>query len=619
MPTHWIAALPILLIVAWLALRQIDAYPAAVDEFWSMFNAGWLAESDYAPSDVMASLRRYSPDHTPLYFLLLNLWGKLAGHALAVGRVLSALCSLMALSLAYRLARDYVAATAGLLALAVFCGNAFFNFYIADLRMYPLLVLLSGLALWLYLRMVKLKHPPRQRDYLALGACALCLIGTHVFAALFLAMLGAYHLIFVSKDRRWLWIALSLGVGAALNAPWLLQMLGDIDAVSESKAHVAIGGIDAIGRWLAVVGNDQPLLPLLSAVGLALAARQRRFKPGPQHIMFIFFALALGGVAETTALILRDSMRHHLAGWLPYVLFCAAGLHALYLARRWLAWLAVGWLLAGVVFQASASWWHYIVLRSLVFTQPPTHIISRLALDSSPRPAVFAYPYDQFYAPFALEHAGNKGYSQREHYFTRHGIAASGGGDIDAFDEFARRVSIDSPLIWHVTPAATPADDAAHGVLRALHYEPCDAFPVGGYTLVHSYMWRQLDCALPDAAVKGETERIAYQFHTATLDEQGGSLRFVDLWQPRGEHDLSAWSLSHQLIGEDWQRVAGLDLPLVHAGKLRRFSIDISGAPTGSYRLMLVLYNRNDGQRASWTGNIGGAPDMLTLTEIVIS
>ena len=36
---HWIWAVPILLVVAALSLRQIDLYPPTADEFFSMFNS----------------------------------------------------------------------------------------------------------------------------------------------------------------------------------------------------------------------------------------------------------------------------------------------------------------------------------------------------------------------------------------------------------------------------------------------------------------------------------------------------------------------------------------------------------------------------------------------------
>ena len=615
----WQIALPMLLVVAGFAMRQIDLYPASVDEFFSLFNAGWLSERAYAPADVVASLRRYSPDHAPSYFILLNFWGGMVGHSLAAARILTVLTSLLAMALSFRLARDVIAPLAGALILLVMTSSAFFNYYIASARMYPLMLLLSGMVLWLYLRMTRGKSEPTRADYLALGASVFCLISIHVFSALFLAMLGMFHLFCGAKTRRWWHISLTVIAAVALFLPYLLGMLGDVEAVSQSKTHVAVGAIEAIAKWLSAFNNGQLLLPLISAIGLGLAIRRRLIQPQSWQLMFVLFLLSLGIAAEATDLVLGDSMRHHLSGWLPYALFVTAGLYALCRLRRWLFILALGWLAAGLAFQSSASWWHYVVLRSLVFTQPPTHILSRLALAADPRPALIGYPYDKFYAPFALDHEDNKGYSQREHYFTRNGIHMNAAGDLAAFDDIARRVSLHAPLLWHFQSASiSPATDAAAS-LETLRYEPCATFSVASDTLVTEYMWTALNCEIPAPSVSAETDSIHYRFYAAAVAPEASELHFIDAWRALTDSDLSAWRFSHQLLDSEWQRVAALDLPLVHEGAMRRFSIDIGSLPPGSYRLMVILYNSVNGAREYWIDNPTAPADMFALTEIVIT
>ena len=95
-----------------------------------------------------------SPNQTPAYFIALSLWGQLTSYDLATGRVLTVLFGLLSLAIAYRLARDFVAPIAGIFALVIVSSNAFYNFYITELRMYPLLFCAAGLVLWLYLRIV---------------------------------------------------------------------------------------------------------------------------------------------------------------------------------------------------------------------------------------------------------------------------------------------------------------------------------------------------------------------------------------------------------------------------------------------------------------------------------
>ena len=94
--SHWVVALPVLLVVAALSMRQINLYPPTADEFFSMFNSGWLVNSPYSPLEVVESLHTFSPNHTPGYFVLLNIWGNVifirSGHRSRLGRVLWLAC-----------------------------------------------------------------------------------------------------------------------------------------------------------------------------------------------------------------------------------------------------------------------------------------------------------------------------------------------------------------------------------------------------------------------------------------------------------------------------------------------------------------------------------------------
>ena len=226
--SHWVLVVPILLLFAVLSLRQIDVYPPSTDEFFSMFNTGWLGNRTYSPINVLQSLQQHSPDHTPLYFVMLSLWGKVAGTSLAAGRLLSVFCSLVAMAIAYRLARDFVAPIAGLMALLLIISNAFYNFYVANARMYPLLVASAGAVLWIYLRLVYQTKKAKSSDYMALAVATFCLISTHAFSAIFMVMLGVFHLIFAPKDRRWLRISLAVGIAALLFSPFYLMMAANI-------------------------------------------------------------------------------------------------------------------------------------------------------------------------------------------------------------------------------------------------------------------------------------------------------------------------------------------------------------------------------------------------------
>lgn len=620
---HWVWTVAVLLSFAWFAMRQIDVYPPTTDEFFSMFNAGWLGKDPYSPLQVAQSLQKHSPDHTPLYFVLLSLWGQIAGTSLAAGRLLSVFTSLLAMAIAYRLVKDFVAPAAGLLALAIVMSNAFYNFYVSNMRMYPLLVASAGALLWIYLRLVFQLKATRAADYLTLAASTFVLISTHAFSFIFMAMLGLFHIVVAPKDRRWLWICVAILAAALLFAPYLLTMATTIDSVIESRRHVVVGGLEAISIWLEVGTNERPLLLLLSALGLAVGAWQRTIRLRPYLLLFLLYLTSMALVAELTGLIVKDGMRYFLAGWLPLVFLISAGIYGLYRFRRWLGLLVILWILAGLEMQANARWWDYIVLRSQVFTQPPTHILSRLAASADPKPAVFGYPYNDLYAPFALEHPGNIKLSQREYYFQRQGIVMNATDQLEVFRDFLAKSNIDSPLVWYVYPDLekwSPRIADAKDVLRELRYTGCANEPVGRFHVMAAYMWESLGCELPDATISDRNKFIEYRFHTSQLSSDGEALFFVDEWSALSEkQNLQPFAMSFQLVNEDWENKAQVDLPFVHEGKLRRFSIDLSHVPPGRYRLMAIVYSRETRERLDWTKSAGFPRNMLLLDEIDIS
>ena len=164
---HWALAAAVILVVAALSIRQIDKYMLGFDASYSIVNAGWAADTAFSPLDTLDFLYASSPDQGPLYFLLLNLWGNLVGHEIALARVLTIFSALLSLAMMYRLGRDAVSPIAGAFAVIIMASNAFYGFYLAHVRFYPLLVLLSTIVIWLYLRIVDMERAPKRRDYFA--------------------------------------------------------------------------------------------------------------------------------------------------------------------------------------------------------------------------------------------------------------------------------------------------------------------------------------------------------------------------------------------------------------------------------------------------------------------
>ena len=329
---HWIWAVPILLVVAALGYRQIDLYPPTVDEFVSMYNAGWIVNSPFSPVDVLDSLQQNSANHTPLYFLILNLWGNLIKYDVAIGRTLTISAALLSLAMTYRLSRDFVAPVAGLFALIIVASNAFYNYYIPHMRMYPLLVFVSGLVFWLYLRIVHQLPTVKKADYVALAIGCYALANVHAFSALLFVSLGIYHLLLVQKNKRWIRVSLAVSAAFLLFSPWIPVLITKgIDRTFDYWEQGTAGVKDIFEAWFTVTFNGNLVLLLVSLSGILIGLRRRLIRPQPFHFFFLLFLFVLGLVAQLTNALGVSSMRLTLPGWPPTpAISYVAGLYALY-------------------------------------------------------------------------------------------------------------------------------------------------------------------------------------------------------------------------------------------------------------------------------------------------
>ena len=114
------------------------------------------------------------------------------------------------------------------------------------------------------------------------------------------------------------------------------------------------------------------------------------------------------------------------------------------------------------------------------------------------------------------------------------------------------------------------------------------------------------------------TDYLEYEFYGSALNAEADRLTFADQWTARIDAVDENLMMSFQVISDDWRNEAQLDLPLVHDGDLRHFSIDVSDVPPGKYRLMVILYDTLTGEKAPWIDNAGDVPSLQELTSFVI-
>lgn len=219
--------------VALLLLLNIIVIPSLtwdiwVDEFHTLESLGAppLFEP-YSISGVVSFMAEEDPVHPPGYFVLLSLWGRLAGWSVPVLRSLSLFAGLLALALLFHLARRNFSLPVALLAL-IFTGfNVAGLHMLRDMRSYMLLQLAVTLMLFAWSQLMNARRVTPATVALFLFSAAL-VPWVHYFglyAVLALALpLALGNLVPVLRLRYLFYLWPGLGLLAAIGGDRLRRV-----------------------------------------------------------------------------------------------------------------------------------------------------------------------------------------------------------------------------------------------------------------------------------------------------------------------------------------------------------------------------------------------------------
>ena len=617
---HWGIALPVILITSALVIHNFTHYSLSGDEFYSAVVAGIAFDSDLGPISIVDRLWSNGPDHMPGYFLLLGAWGHLVADDIVVARVPAIYCALLSLAITYRLARDIFTPVAGLIALSIISANTFYNFYYDIVRMYSFVVFCSGCLLWLYWRISERQKRISARLALALTAAVAALVSLHILNALFLlGALSLFHLLFAKRTRNWLALPVIIGAVILCLSPLIVTVAGGGLNRWENRGspHEIINGAAYAASHLNVMFNNQSWL-LLPAIGGLIIARRRR-QSGWTMSFFLIWLMGLLVLTLGFSLVQRFGIKHirySLSLMLPMILFMAASWLALFRWRRWTLLIIPLWLIAAVAFQQSGEWRQYLTQgRSASLGRIPAPTISRMASAEQLKPHILIYSDASHRYWLDDYHFGHR---VGEYYFDRHGISAK-----PLFQDFESPGfdAVKSPSVWitYQTTIAAPDISWFFPAMRERHYQLCHTENMLNATVLLQFRWETLDCEYPPVQLQsGKSERFAYQFFGANVNDDGSKLLFVDQWRAQETGSLARYKMSWQLWNADRERVKGLDLPFIHEGEFRHFALDIIGVPPGKYRLIAIVYDAESGRTVPWLDDAGRLSEELELTEVII-
>jgi len=334
----WWLVVPLLLLAAWLGARGLNADPIWSDEYYSIFDAGGTQPQPSTVGEIWQRVATRNPWHTPGFFIVLSGWGRLVGWDPAVLRALALLFGLLAVAWTYRLGREHVSPAVGLYAAAILVTSLYFAYYLHEIRMYTLIVGLTAYTTWAYLRLLdapRLTWP----GLLALALGAVACLYTHYFAALPLAALSLYHLLFALPAQRrrgalraWWAILGVFGLAGLLFVPWLQAFLAGLDLAMNAGGlqSRALDNLTVVS-WLSGLFSNGHIALLAGLVALGIYAGRA---PRPRRILLILvllLAVALG-INAALHLIEGTRVRYLITLWPLLALVVAGGFDTL---RRW--------------------------------------------------------------------------------------------------------------------------------------------------------------------------------------------------------------------------------------------------------------------------------------------
>lgn len=339
----WLGIIPLFLFVAALGTYGLNAGAIWYDEYWSIYHAGG---AHYGPISLAETWRRVASSDSiveygdqesnpPGYYLLLNLWGWLAGWSAVAIRALSLLLGLLAVAWMYRLGRDLISPAGGVGAVITLGASAFFIFYLHEARAYTLFILLTVMMIWCYWRGILNNHGQRTNSPVLILTqtgfvlSAAGLFYTHYLAGLTAIGLGLYHLIFAPKDHRWVRGMLLLVMAVILVLPVLplaLRVAGNASG-GNTLEQFAMTPSEILETLGARFSNGLTSILLILLFWYAVRRRER----GASLIWFLGISVLAGMLAFNLVFPVVTHIRYVMSLW-P-LLALGVGLSAAYLVH----------------------------------------------------------------------------------------------------------------------------------------------------------------------------------------------------------------------------------------------------------------------------------------------
>lgn len=598
---RWYLMIPVLLLTTLLASQRLNYDVIWFDELTSIGHAGGLT-GENSPIEVIQSIMERSPKHAPLFFELTAGWGALVGWHHAMLRILSLYFGVITIAWIYRIGKDIINWRVGFWAALILGTNVFWTEYYHEIRMYTLLIAFVMMLVWHYLRVISPTHTIRRYHWFGLIISATAALYTQPFSFFIHVAIGTYHLFFVPKNRRWFQITLAFILVGFLFSPWLPVTYIGLDtkfdtgttAMPIERTITVFIRLFSNGNWLVL------LIPLVVAIG---QLRHKAFRQQTKSIwiLAILVISLLLIVNEAIGLIPLQRARYFFVSWGLASLIIGMGLA--WFRQWWIALLIwVAFMTSGFILRDAPDYQEYQGTVSAVNFYPPMHEYI-VALKDNIRPHDFVVGFTD--ANF-VNRNGKHGKSTADYYMEvlleRDGTFIPSYFDADELEaDIPEKLANNPYLLLTYNPVDKPENlDTVLNIIQR-DYVVCEVVVDQTDLFIQRYVHQSLGCDREYAPIIYENGVTIVDKHV-TVDTITNTVRILTGWEVTNEQLLYEYNVSLQIVTSDWQNMGQTDRHL-HDDLLKWYVAELptEDLPAGDYRVMVIIYHRDTGEKVSGT------------------
>ncbi|MCY4536662.1 MAG: glycosyltransferase family 39 protein [Chloroflexi bacterium] len=556
-------------------------------------------------------MKQYSPADVPIYPWIGYMWARIAGWSQFALRSLSLFAAVLMIAFLHRFASSVFNCRVAVVASFLIASNSFVLLYFHELRMYTLFMLLVTIHLTYYWKLAFNARVERL-SWLAFLLSIVFMVYTTIVSVAVIAALGVFHVLFAPRSRRWKKIVCGWAIGPLLLFPFATDFAHGVGLVTNDG--LAASGSDIIRAFLhlAVNASDFLWIPLLAAVWYALRKTSNSNLP-----RLIAVALAMTGLLllmnHLFALIAVTRIRYFLVVWIPLSIIFAYGMVSLPRWKSPTAVLLVIWFVAGIQFGQSADFsTYYAGAKASGEGWPPLLQIVR-GLRDKVQSQDFLVGFYESQDPNYLWRVHSAG-SLSDYYLD----AQLGIDGMFLHTHLKRyRLSKDTRDILKAHPHILLAHDPSNvplnyaNTLAAVQevLMSCDLLVDEPALSIRKYTHPVMGCDHQTAAIDYDNG-IRLIDHAAQLDPELQRIRALTWWDVPDDALLNQFNISLQIINSDWQNIRQTDRHLYD--NMVPWSVsELSTAdlPPDDYRLMLIMYNRENGSKVPGVDERSGESD----------